>query len=680
MTNKIKSKSSFKSGIKPFEMKWMVLILILINLLVYFKSLHFGYTYFDDDAIILRNEEFLKDFTNVKYSFTRDAEFQEKRIELYRPLQNLSYFVDVAIFGFKPFAFHLTNLLLHIFNILLIFLLISRLHFSRLTAFFAGLLFSIHPMFAFTVSWIPARGDLILAFWALISLISFIEFTISGKNKYLWVHCISFGLALFSKENALALIPISLVYYFFVANKKINLSIFASFAGYITIGIFYFYLRNESISNIGNGNFQAVNFITNLSGFSESIFYSLIPVNIPLLAFYKTSVSIAGWILFAVLLFFTVYLSDNKRFTIWIVSSLFMLVLPSILYKPQWSVYIYDYLVHRNYLPFIFLLILVISVKQHHFNSIPKKTKILLIGFVTFIFIVFNLLFTESFRDQKHFWTAAVEKNPGSAFAQNYLGNFLFLDGNTEDAIQHFKKAVELKPDFEDSWFNLGNAYLETKQFEDASFAFSNCLKHDSTNTKALNFRASCYLQLKKNKESLEDLNSLIRLEPNNNDHFYNRALFYFLSKDYKQTEVDLQKIYTKDTEDIRVLKLYSLVLILNGETKEALEVSDLLLEKYPTNTEAINNSAYAQFESGNFQKSIELFSKSYEREPKNLDSFLGLLMSTYRLNKAKALQLLKDKKSDFPDLKHSIGIIEHLEANGFVFSSLQKKCLLEIF
>ena len=78
--------------------------LLLIIALVYCQSLTFKFTYFDDDSIIIRNEMFLKDISNIKYSFTRDSEFQVKSNELYRPLQNFSFFIDSYIFGVKPFG------------------------------------------------------------------------------------------------------------------------------------------------------------------------------------------------------------------------------------------------------------------------------------------------------------------------------------------------------------------------------------------------------------------------------------------------------------------------------------------------------------------------------------------------------------------------------------------------
>lgn len=80
-----------------------------------------------------------------------------------RPLVNLSYAVDRAIWGPKPFGFHLGNVLMHTLNVVVIFLLARRLGHGEPGAFGAAVLFAVHPMLSEAVGYISGRSEVLCA-------------------------------------------------------------------------------------------------------------------------------------------------------------------------------------------------------------------------------------------------------------------------------------------------------------------------------------------------------------------------------------------------------------------------------------------------------------------------------------------------------------------------------------
>ncbi|MBI3785931.1 MAG: glycosyltransferase family 39 protein [Deltaproteobacteria bacterium] len=86
-----------------------------------------------------------------------------------RPLVQLTFFLDFAAAGLRPWAFHLTNILLHLINVWLVWRL-ALLRFSRQAAFLAALLFSFHPTHAWSVGWVAGRTQLLCATFFLLAL------------------------------------------------------------------------------------------------------------------------------------------------------------------------------------------------------------------------------------------------------------------------------------------------------------------------------------------------------------------------------------------------------------------------------------------------------------------------------------------------------------------------------
>ncbi|MBU6205973.1 MAG: hypothetical protein KJS45_11375, partial [Bacteroidetes bacterium] len=76
--------------------RWHVVVLFLIPLILYAQSFGFNFVFHDDDSIILQNAEVLKQFDWQKLLFT-DAWILKKQIELYRPLQSITFALDYQI-------------------------------------------------------------------------------------------------------------------------------------------------------------------------------------------------------------------------------------------------------------------------------------------------------------------------------------------------------------------------------------------------------------------------------------------------------------------------------------------------------------------------------------------------------------------------------------------------------
>ena len=108
-------------------------------------------------------------------------------MQFYRPLVSLSYWLDFRTWGLNPAAFHLTNILIQIANVIILFYILIGLSFGPRPAFFGAFLFSVYPLHFENVSWISGRTDLLAFLFAGFSTLFFIRFIKSGPCRPCWV-------------------------------------------------------------------------------------------------------------------------------------------------------------------------------------------------------------------------------------------------------------------------------------------------------------------------------------------------------------------------------------------------------------------------------------------------------------------------------------------------------------
>jgi tetratricopeptide (TPR) repeat protein len=146
--------------------------------------------------------------------------------DITRPVANLSYALDVAVWGFRPLGFHITSVLLHAINILLVFLLgravdaDTRADAGTATsgrpctlAITAAALFAVHPMLSQAVGYVSARADLLCATFVLSGFLSTRRYLLEGRAIWGVLAFALWLLSLGSKEVGAMLPGVLLVYH-----------------------------------------------------------------------------------------------------------------------------------------------------------------------------------------------------------------------------------------------------------------------------------------------------------------------------------------------------------------------------------------------------------------------------------------------------------------------------------
>jgi hypothetical protein len=194
-----------------------IALVLIITFIALFPVLKAGFTNWDDHLYVTENNSIraatLVNLKNISTSFFA-AHFQ--------PLTIYSYLLEYRFFKLNPFYYHLTNLILHLLNCLLVFWFIYLLTGQVPVACLTALIFGIHPLQVESVAWISQRKTLLYAFFYLGSLVSYLYYLRKPRQlKYLFFCLGLFILSLLSKSVAFTL-PLVLLLLDYFNSRIIN--------------------------------------------------------------------------------------------------------------------------------------------------------------------------------------------------------------------------------------------------------------------------------------------------------------------------------------------------------------------------------------------------------------------------------------------------------------------------
>ncbi len=179
----------------------LALLLILGTLAIYAPSLHNGFVNYDDPAYVTANAHVRQglSWSNVRWAFTATVEAN------WHPLTWISHMADVQFFGLSPARHHLTSVLLHAVNVVLLFLLLARSTGYTLRSAVVAALFAVHPLNVESVAWVAERKSVLCTLVFLLTLWAYGWYVRKpGAGRYLSV-ALLFALGLMAKPMVITL-------------------------------------------------------------------------------------------------------------------------------------------------------------------------------------------------------------------------------------------------------------------------------------------------------------------------------------------------------------------------------------------------------------------------------------------------------------------------------------------
>lgn len=177
------------------------LALILITVIAFEPMRYNRFVDYDDGTYITENPQ-------VTAGITRESAlwaFTARHAYNWHPLTWLSHMLDCQLFGLNPSRHHLTNLLFHVANTLLLFYLLQKMTGAVWRSAFVAAAFALHPLHVESVAWAAERKDVLSSLFWMLTILAYMRYTERPRTgRYLLVILV-FALGLMAKPMLVTL-------------------------------------------------------------------------------------------------------------------------------------------------------------------------------------------------------------------------------------------------------------------------------------------------------------------------------------------------------------------------------------------------------------------------------------------------------------------------------------------
>lgn len=529
----------------PYHRLYLSLILVGLTFLSFSPVLQSGFLW-DDDAV---TENPLLHTPRGLYKIWFSPSVMTKEAH-YWPLVYTAFWFQYRLWGLHPLGYHLVNLLFHTLNALLLWSIFSRI--DKKSAYFAALLFAVHPVHTEAVAWIIELKDVLSVTFYLAALLLFMKFY-EGKKVAVYIFSLSaFASALLTKSMTVTL-PAALVLWILAREKKLSLRDIGLLSPFVLIALLIVrgdvrFSQSREIISFDFSLWERIR-IASHAGF----FYIgklLIPLN--MVTFYprwiwlqNSYLSYFPALLLAIVLTALFLLRRYSRAPLFLVLY-FLVTLSPILGFLNFYFMTFSFVADRyQYLASAGLLFLFSLGTRRLFHLIRKDQRRGLLIFQILAITSLSILTfyqTTLYRDNETLFKHNVEINPGAWAAHNNLGVEYQKQGKFTEAVRHYKYAVELNPQFMDAHNNLGILLAQDGKLGEALDHFQKALSIKPNDPRTL-VNIGILHSIKKDYETaVSHMEKALEVDPASANAAFNLALVYIRKGEQGRAVYYLQK------------------------------------------------------------------------------------------------------------------------------------------
>lgn len=532
------------------------LLLAVVLLATYWPVRNYEFTCYDDPSYFSSNPHVLGGFTwaNVAWAFT------SVEVANWHPLTWLSLMLDAELFGGSPIAPHLVNLLFHIGNTILLFVLLQYLTSAVWRSAIVAALFALHPLHVESVAWITERKDVLSLFFELLSLLAYAKSVTGIRQKpslafdcasfFDWVSLLFFVLALMSKPMAVTL-PLLLLLLDWWPLRRITTHNLQStiprlviekapyFILALTMSVITFIAQQKSgtVATLTKLSFSAriENAFVSYARYLGNTFYPVaLAIPYPHPGFWPPALVLLAMGLFFGIGFFAIRQASKTSFFFtgwfWFVGTL----VPVIGLVQVGDQAMAD---RYTYLPLIGIFIILAwgGAKLCEKWQLPRQ----MIVVATVGLFSFCILQT---RSQLSYW-----ENDGALFGHavavtrsNYtatvnLGSWFSKNGQIQEAMDCYHQALQIDPSNAPAYYNLGNLMAKLGNIKMAIDNYSQALQITPDQPQILNNLGLMQAQSKRFDLAMTNLELALRLKPDFADAQNNLGTILFAQKRFEE-------------------------------------------------------------------------------------------------------------------------------------------------
>jgi tetratricopeptide (TPR) repeat protein len=473
------------------------LFLMAATFTVYWQIISHDFVRLDDNLYVLQNRPVQAGLTlkSVIWAFT-DA---TREVGFWHPLTWLSHMLDSQLYGLNPGWHHLTSLLFHMANTLLLFFVFRKMTRDSWASGCVAALFALHPFNVESVAWVAERRGVLCAFFWLLTMWAYVRYAeTSGFKSYL-LALLFFLMGLMSKPMIVTLpFVLLLMDYWPLGRLQWGPSMPAGdmvIRKYSTARLVWekipFFVLTAAVSTVtyiyhkemgqflpAESQFLKIHIANAFYSYASYIGKMIWPAGLAVYYPYLGDLPMwraAGALLLLVGLSF-IFFKLRRRCPYLPVGWLWFLgtLVPVIGFVKVCTFAMAD---RYTYIPLIGLYIIIAWGMSELASKGSIKKKYLGVSAIVICFVLMGVTWIQVryWKDTITLYKHAIEVTSDNVVMHHFLGNTLAASGRTDDAIEHYSEALRIIPDYVTSHNNLGilqfrkgNTEASVRHFQDA--------------------------------------------------------------------------------------------------------------------------------------------------------------------------------------------------------------------
>jgi len=621
-----------------WQQGWLFsLLLVGATFLAYQPIWHAGFIW-DDDAFLVDNPLIKQAGGLFRFWFTTAAPD-------YFPLTSTTLWLEWRLWGNQPLGYHLVNVLLHALSAVLLWRVLARLKIPG--ARLAAVVFALHPVNVESVAWITERKNTLAMFFYALTLLWHLKSEDTGQRRWYGLAVGAFVLALLSK-TAVAPLPLVLLGLAWWRRGRVEradvVRSLPFFGVAVLLGLITIWFQYHRA--IGTEVVRADSFGSRVAGAGWAVWFYLGKALLPLDLMFVyprwrvdgTNVLsyVPGLLVLGGLAVCWRYRRRWGRGPLFSLGYFVVLLLPVLgflnIYFMRYSL-VADHWQYFSILGPITLAGGGITTALGKWRSEKPLLGLVLCG--ALVLVLGGLTWRQSgmYRDKETLWRKTIDRNPNCALAYNNFGTLLFSNGQADEAIPYFQKALGIQPDYAMARLNLGDALLHKGQVSEAIACFQKVLEiqppEAAPRAMAYNNLGWIFLQRGQVDEAVAHFQQAVESLPNDARSHSNLGWSLLQKEQMGEAIAHLQKALELQPDFAEAHNSLGIALIQKGQTDEAMLHFQKALAVQPGYAQAHGNLGWLLLRTGRLDEAIAHLQAALKIQPDN---------ATIRSNLASAL------------------------------------------
>ncbi len=669
---------------KRKNFRLIYLALAVVTFAVFCQVCRNGFIGYDDPYYITNNP-------NVKGGITPKSfiwAFTTMQCANWHPLTWLSHMLDCQLFGTNPLWHHLTNVLFHIVNTLLLFWILKRMTGKIWTSAFVAAAFALHPTHVESVAWASERKDVLSGLFWMLTIVCYIRYTEhQSLSRYLLVPLV-FALGLMAKPMLVTLPFVLLLLDYWPLGRfqfgqpkqpvlrlimeKVPLLILSAASSIIT------YVAQQSAGAMKLGETYPLNLRISNAAVSYIAYIGklIYPTRLAILYPHPTD-SLPLWQPIAALLILIVIsagvICSTRRYLtagwFWYLGTL----VPVIGLVQVGSQRIAD---RYTYLPSIGIFIMVawgaseLTARWRHRRAILTTAA----GIALTALSICTMLQARYWQSSITLYEHALSVTENNYVIHNNYGTALSEDGRDNEALKHFGTALQINPRYYHAHHGIGEVLLKQGKFAEAVEYFKKALRIKPDFYKAYYNMGVTFFDQGKTDQAIENWKKALSIEPYYHSANFNLGLVMTDQGKYEDAIKYFNAALRSKPDRAEVYYQIGRIFYLQGKPELAVEQCAEALRLKPNYTTARITLAHTLAEMGRFRPAVEHYYMVLQAEPndvyvlKNLAWLLAAAEDPMIHNPSEAVKLA-EKSCELTDYKQ----IEALDTLAVAYSAAGK-------